>query len=341
MADHQIPPAAHIMSDTDQAISPLPLLLPAPLSLPLPARIGPYAVAARLGGAGLAGAAVYLTQAGGARPAPVIKAVDKRAPGGAAAALSLRREAALAATLAHPHIVATRGYYEDTDWACLLMAPAGTTLAARLAPATGQAPAAGLAQAWMGQLLDALDYLHGRGVVHGDICPANILIGADHRLRLGDFGLARRATGAAPLTAALTAAPIAALAGDAAGNAAGNVGAIDTGGTQKWPAGTLSHMAPERLRGAAADMRSDLFAVTVVFYRLLAGHPPFAGSPFQILQAILAGKVAPASHPGKIFLTKFDSFMQHALAVDPASRLQNTQAFRTALSLFHDASACA
>lgn len=285
-----------------------------PPSPALPARVGPYTVIGRLGGEAVAGAAaVYLARtAGPARPL-VIKTAARRAPGGAVAAAALRREAALAATLAHAGIVATRGFYEDADWTCLLMAPAGTPLAARLAGAAEPAPAC--APVWMAQLLDALDYLHGHGIVHGDICPANILIDPDGRLRLGDFGLARRG---------------------------GAAGARDDGAAGiARPAGTLSHMAPELLRGAAPDHRSDLFAAAVVFYRLVTGRAPFAGTPFQIMQAILAGKVAPASHCDKNFLTKFDDFMRQALAADPRLRHQNTQPFRTALSLFHDASACA
>ena len=97
----------------------------------------------------------------------------------------------------------------------------------------------------IGQVLDALACAHGLGIVHRDVKPANILLLADGRVKMTDFGISRLDT------SALT--------------QAGSV------------IGTPSYMSPEQCRGEAVDARSDLFSAGVVLYELLSGERPFAG----------------------------------------------------------------
>lgn len=100
------------------------------------------------------------------------------------------------------------------------------------------------------QILDALDYLHGRGVVHGDLKPQNILVTADGRIKIADFGLAHIHTDAHEATATL------------------------------FFAGTANYASPEQCRGAFPDARSDLYSLGVVLYEAYTGHLPFQGGTF-------------------------------------------------------------
>ena len=95
----------------------------------------------------------------------------------------------------------------------------------------------------------ALDAAHARGLVHRDIKPGNILIegeGADERVYLTDFGLARMVEATTGVTA---------------------TGAF---------VGTLDYVAPEQIRGERVDARADVYALGCVLFELLTGNPPFA-----------------------------------------------------------------
>jgi eukaryotic-like serine/threonine-protein kinase len=99
------------------------------------------------------------------------------------------------------------------------------------------------------QLVEGLAHAHERGVVHGDLKPANAIVAADGRLKLVDFGLARQV---APDAATMTEASFA------------KAGIV---------AGTLAYMAPEQLRGAAADTRSDVWALGAMLSEMTAKRP--------------------------------------------------------------------
>ena len=98
----------------------------------------------------------------------------------------------------------------------------------------------------LGQVLDALGYVHGQGIVHRDLKPENILVAAEDRVKLVDFGFA------------------ALLGGDAT--------RLTLSGTVL---GTPRYMAPEQVYGAALDGRADLYAVGAIAYEALSGHAPF------------------------------------------------------------------
>jgi eukaryotic-like serine/threonine-protein kinase len=140
--------------------------------------------------------------------------------------------------------------------------------------------------------------VHAAGVVHRDIKPDNVIVGADGRVRLGDFGLARSggSTGAAPSAASFA------------------LGTI-SGGTAV--AGTPAYMGPEVLRGGAADAASDQFSFGVLAYELLAGKRPFEGATWaDLLRAIEDHDVrAIADVPGWL-----DDVVRRCLEVEPAKR---------------------
>ena len=159
------------------------------------------------------------------------------------------REARTAARLAHPGIVQLHTFGEvDDECPYFVMAYVrGESLAERLRQ-EGRLPPA-TARRILCELADALDYAHRHGVVHRDIKPENVLIEDETgRAILADFGIAKTNTlGTETLTAK------------------GSV------------LGTPLYMAPEQAAGGTVDGRSDIYALGVVGYAMLAGHAPFHG----------------------------------------------------------------
>jgi serine/threonine-protein kinase len=127
----------------------------------------------------------------------------------------------------------------------------GPSLAALLA--TGPLPPRRTADV-LAQAAQALHAAHRGGVVHRDIKPGNLLIAADGRVKVTDFGIA-----SSPRAASLT-----------------NTGAL---------LGTMGYLAPERVSGQSATPASDLYALGVVGYECLTGQPPFQGEPLQVALA--------------------------------------------------------
>jgi len=154
------------------------------------------------------------------------------------------REARAAAALNHPGICTVHEIDEVNGQAFIVMEYVpGQDLAARIAVGP-LAPAEALQIAR--EIGEALRAAHAAGIVHRDIKPRNIRLMPDGHVKIVDFGLAKLA-GAEELTRS---------------------GAV---------AGTPAYMAPEQARGSPVDGRCDLWALGVVLYEMLSGHPPFPG----------------------------------------------------------------
>ncbi|GJG85586.1 hypothetical protein tb265_07670 [Gemmatimonadetes bacterium T265] len=175
------------------------------------------------------------------------------ATGGTAAADALERfrhELRLARRLTHRNIVRLHDLGRDADTTFLTMEYVeGASLAALLAAHGALSAAAVLGVAK--QLARALEVAHAQGVVHGDLKPANLLLGAGGALKVADFGLARLVRAPAPAA-----------------------GVPDIAGA---PVGTPAFMAPELLLGAPPGVASDLYAAGVVLHACLTGETPFDG----------------------------------------------------------------
>ena len=142
--------------------------------------------------------------------------------------------------------------------------------------------------AWVAEIACALGVAHRKGVIHGDVKPANVLITNDGRVKLMDFGMARLAshdTGASPLL------------------------------------GTPAYWCPEQILGKPQDSRSDLFSLGVVLYEMVTGKRPFDADSLQgICGRVLSSTPLPASHANPSVPSAFDGVIVRCLAKDPAAR---------------------
>lgn len=205
-----------------------------------------------------------------------------------------KREAWALARLNHPNIVQVYdyGYYEDMPFLVMEYLE-GTTLKEVRKPLKVAAAVRILCP-----IAEALDYVHSQGLLHRDIKPSNIMITQDgEKVYLTDFGIAKFLDDS-PDQHTLT------------GTGVG--------------IGTPEYMAPEQGLGRAIDTRSDQYALSVVFYELIAGHKPFTGdTPVAILtkQAI-----EPFPDPREYVpdLNKsVKRFFDRALAKNPADRYES------------------
>ena len=210
-----------------------------------------------------------------------------------------KNEAKAAGRLHHPNIVGVYEYGEDDSVAFIAMEYVdGTGLREYLNRKArfeiGQIVAIAT------QLLQALEFAHGRGVVHRDIKPANLILTSDGALKVADFGIARIDTTSLTMTGMVM--------------------------------GTPSYMSPEQCQGKDSDHRTDLFSAAIVIYELLTGERPFTGSPEMIAYKICHEPPKPASQVSALGLPPgVDDVLDTALAKAPEQRFQNALAFRNAL----------
>jgi TolB-like protein/Tfp pilus assembly protein PilF len=228
--------------------------------LPAGARLGPYRIVALLGAGGMG--TVYLAQDPRLGREVAIKVLSRHAPADPVQLRRFEQEARAASALNHPNLLAVFDV-GDQDGIPYVVTELleGETLEERLR----RAPLP-LREALecARQLADGLAAAHAKGFVHRDLKPANVFLTRDGRVKILDFGLAKRT----------------ALA-EAAGLAEGATrpGVV---------VGTAAYMSPEQVRGQPVDTRSDLFSLGAVLYEMLSGHRAFAGpSAVETMSAIL------------------------------------------------------
>jgi serine/threonine protein kinase len=221
----------------------------------------------------------------------------------------LEREARVVSRLAHQHICTLYDLglarVEGVETPFLVMELLdGETLAARLA--RGALPIEQTIRI-ASQIAQALSAAHANGIVHRDLKPANIMLTASG-VKLLDFGLARWR---GPVVAS------GATAADRAPDVLSTAGLIF---------GTLPYMAPEQLRGEAADGRSDLFAFGAVLYEMLTGARAFAAdSQAALVAAILEHEPAALATHQPLTPPALSRLIARCLAKNPAKRWQHAQ----------------
>ena len=166
-----------------------------------------------------------------------------------------QREAETLATLDHPNIVTVFTVERDEDVHFLTMQLVEGKRLSDLIPKGGM-PLERIFEIAI-PLADALAAAHERGIIHRDLKPANIMVTAEGRVKVLDFGLAKLRQGAeAPIDTQLPTEPL----------------------TQEGRImGTMPYMSPEQLEGKDIDSRSDIFSLGVVLYEMALGERPFKG----------------------------------------------------------------
>jgi serine/threonine-protein kinase len=218
----------------------------------------------------------------------------------------LIREGETMALLNHPHICAV--YEVGVHDGCIYIAMErlhGMNLKQRIA----QRPlrTAEIVDVAL-QATSALSAAHGAGIVHRDIKPENIVVARSGRIKVLDFGLARRV----PMVEARSAADGSTIPGR--------------------PIGTLNYMAPERILQMALDPRCDLFSLGVVMYEMATERLPFAAeSDEQTLLNVIAGRPVPMRRLAPHRPAAFERIVHTLLATRPERRYASADALRDAL----------
>ncbi|MFJ9779987.1 serine/threonine-protein kinase [Amycolatopsis sp. NPDC101161] len=201
-----------------------------------------------------------------------------------------RREAHAVARLREPHVIPIHAYGEIDGRLYLDMRLVdGDDLGTRLAAGGPLGPAEAVDV--VGQVAQALAAAHAEGLVHRDVKPSNVLVGATGFAYLVDFGIARAAGPATGITA--------------------------TGGA----VGTLDYMAPERFTDGPADHRVDVYSLACVLHQCLTGSKPFAATTAASLIGAHLHQPPPLPstlRPG--LPAAFDGVIARGMAKDPAVR---------------------
>ncbi|MDC3956058.1 protein kinase [Polyangium jinanense] len=227
----------------------------------------------------------------------------------------LLREARAAAALGHAGVVAIYDVGEDCGRAFIAMERVrGSTLRERLDARPKDAPALPLDEARRvaRDLARALAKAHGRGLVHRDMKPENVMIEADGRVILLDFGLAKATH--------MEIDPVSVATAD---------GAI---------IGTPSYMSPEQARGKPVDARSDVFSFGVMLYEMLTGKRPFVGKNAATVLASIEGSepTLPSTIRAGVD-PDLERVALRCLQKEPYARYENAGAIAKELALDHDA----
>lgn len=195
-----------------------------------------------------------------------------------------RREARSAARIAHPHVVVVHDVVDDQGLPCIVMEYVPSTTLGTLLAGGGALSPAEAARVGLG-MVGALRAAHAAGVLHRDVKPGNVLLGADGRIVLTDFGIAM-ATGTSTLT---------------------KTGEI---------IGSIDYIAPERMRGKKPGPAADLWALGATLYQSVEGRPPFRKTTaVETAYAIAVDPLDPMKQAGPL-----EPLIEALLAKDPEER---------------------
>jgi serine/threonine-protein kinase len=271
---------------------------------------GRYALDGRLGEGGMG--QVYRARHLQLGKAFALKIISPAFALDTAARARFNEEAKLASEISHPNIVSVVDFGEDAQFGAYMV----MELVEGEALITEGAEPMSIRRACdiLGQIADALEHIHKRGIVHGDVKADNIMLtgeidgptsGARRRriARLLDFGLARRPGGEA----------------------------------EEVISGSPHYMAPERASGGPQSVAADVYALGVLSYLLLTGTLPFDGSVVEILMAHINQPVdRPSLRRGEEMEEALEALVLRAMAKDPAHRHGSAAAFRYELNTVMD-----
>jgi serine/threonine-protein kinase len=215
-----------------------------------------------------------------------------------------RREAQAAANLSHPNIVGIYDWgQEGSTYFIVMELVEGRSLRDVLRDDGPLLPRRAVEIS--AEVAAALSVAHRSGLVHRDIKPGNMLLAADGTVKVTDFGIARAWDDSSELT---------------------KTGAV---------IGTATYFSPEQAQGAPADERSDIYALGVVMYEMLAGRPPFSGeSPVAVAYQHVSSLAAQPSLDNPDVPPDLDRIVMRSLDKNPDLRYQTADDLRHELLLF-------
>nr|WP_241011036.1 serine/threonine-protein kinase [Mycobacterium gordonae] len=271
-----------------------------------------YTILRQLGAGGMA--EVYLVLHPRLPRRDVIKVLAEAITADAEFRERFNREADLAATLWHPHIVGVhdRGEFQSQLWISMDYVE-GSDASQLVREVHPQGMPVKDVCAILDAVAGALDYAHDRGLLHRDVKPANILLshpgsihpddphGQERRILLADFGVARHLA-------------------DISGITQTNVAV-----------GTVAYAAPEQLAGSNIDRRADQYALAATAFHLLTGAPPFRNAnPVAVISQHLHDE-PPRLSDYRPDLARLDGVFAKALAKNPEDRFERCRMFAAAV----------
>ena len=214
-----------------------------------------------------------------------------------------QREARAVAALNHPHIVTIYSVEESGGVHFFTMELVEGQALDRLIP-DGGLSADGILRIAV-PIADALVAAHDKGIVHRDLKPANVMVAADGRVKVLDFGLAK-------------------VSRDDAEGGASMATELQT--REGVVMGTVPYMSPEQVAGRAVDHRTDIFSLGVILYEMASGRRPFEGaSSIELASAILRDTPRPISDVRADLPPELARLVQRCLDKDPRQRMQTAR----------------
>ena len=293
--------------------------------------IGGYAVQQQLGAGGMGEVFLCVDEALGRRIAVKRIRAERAAEEDARRRFAI--EAQITAMLQHPSVIPVYSYADDGTY--YTMRPVeGVTLSELLGqlrdepPAVAEWPTARLVRLFL-QAANAVAYAHSRGVIHRDLKPSNIMIGPFEEVLVLDWGMAKVVEDLAEETVALRQDP-----GDSGDPVLVPNRRLTADTASKVMVGTPAYMAPEQLRGDGASYLSDVFALGLILYELLALRRPW---PAHDLQSLVAAMHTPPEIPSRLKLGRaiphqLARVALRALAFDPDQRHPSVAEFSRAVA---------
>jgi len=265
-------------------------------------KLGPYEILSPLGAGGMG--EVYRARDTRLGRDVAIKVLPERLASDRDAAARFERESKAVAALSHPNILAIHDVGATSDGIAYAVTELleGSTLRDRL---EGGALPFRKCVDYGVQIAEGLAAAHERGIVHRDLKPENVFVSPDGRVKILDFGLAKAAPA---IEDTATASP--------------TVSSPTDPGTIL---GTVGYMAPEQVRGKAADQRSDIFSLGSVLYEMATGRRAFKGdSAIETMNAVLK-EDPPEISTMRGVPPDFDRIVRHCLEKSPAERFQSAR----------------